>query len=33
MSTKANIDRLHAIKNLPSLLAYLRDELDWPIED
>ncbi|MEI7733464.1 MAG: hypothetical protein WCO56_28090 [Verrucomicrobiota bacterium] len=26
-----NLDRLRAIKTLPSLIAYLRDELDWPI--
>ncbi len=26
------IERLHAIKNLRALVAYLRDELDWPIE-
>ena len=25
-------DRLRGIKTLPSLVAYLRDELDWPIE-
>lgn len=25
-------DRLRAIKSLPQLVAYLRDELDWPIE-
>src|SRR5438067_5212509 len=25
-------DRLRGIKTLPQLLAYLRDELDWPIE-
>ncbi len=25
-------ERLHGIKTLPQLLAYLRDELDWPIE-
>jgi len=25
-------DRLKAIKSLPQLVAYLRDELDWPIE-
>ena len=31
MSTP-DIERLHAIKTLPQLLAYLRDELDWPIE-
>lgn len=26
------IERLHAIKDLRALVAYLRDELDWPIE-
>lgn len=26
------LDRLRGIKTLPSLVAYLRDELDWPIE-
>lgn len=26
------IDRLRGIKTLPQLIAYLRDELDWPIE-
>ena len=25
-------DRLRAIKTFPSLVKYLRDELDWPIE-
>jgi hypothetical protein len=28
----ADIDRLRNIKTLPQLAAYLRDELDWPIE-
>ena len=28
----ADLDRLRSIKTLPSLVAYLRDELDWPIE-
>ena len=28
----ANVDRLRSIKSLPQLVAYLRDELDWPIE-
>lgn len=28
----AAIDRLRGINALPQLLAYLRDELDWPIE-
>src|SRR5208283_951436 len=27
-----NIDRLRCIKTLSQLIAYLRDELDWPIE-
>src|SRR5688500_4571519 len=27
-----NPDRLRSIKTLPSLLAYLRDELEWPID-
>lgn len=26
------IERLRGIKTLPQLLAYLRDELDWPID-
>lgn len=25
-------DKLRAIKTFPSLIKYLRDELDWPIE-
>jgi hypothetical protein len=28
----ANTERLRSIKTLASLVAYLRDELDWPIE-
>ncbi len=32
MPADVRIDRLRAIKTLPALLAYLRDELDWPIE-
>ena len=28
----ADIERLRAIKTLQQLLAYLRDDLDWPIE-
>lgn len=28
---KADLERLRAIKTLPQLIAYLRDELDWPI--
>ena len=27
-----DIERLRSIKTLPSLIKYLRDELDWPIE-
>ena len=27
-----DIERLHSIKSLPQLVAYLRDELGWPIE-
>lgn len=27
-----DIERLQSIKTLPSLVAYLRDDLDWPIE-
>jgi len=30
--TIADRDRLRAIKTFPSLVKYLRDELDWPIE-
>lgn len=32
MHTQPDIDRLRSIKTLPALVAYLRDELDWPIE-
>lgn len=28
----ANVDRLRAIKTFPQLVAYLRDELEWPID-
>ena len=28
----ANLERLQSLKTLPQLTAYLRDELDWPIE-
>ena len=28
----SNLERLRGIKTLASLVAYLRDELDWPIE-
>ena len=27
-----DVERLHSIKTFPSLVKYLRDELDWPIE-
>ena len=27
-----DLDRLRRIKTFPSLVAYLRDDLDWPIE-
>jgi hypothetical protein len=27
-----NLERLRSIKTFPSLVRYLRDELDWPIE-
>ncbi len=30
--SKSDIERLRAIKTLPSLIAYLRDDLGWPIE-
>src|ERR1017187_6508072 len=32
MPPVADLDHLRSIKTLPSLIAYLRDELDWPIE-
>jgi hypothetical protein len=32
MPSTPALDRLRAIKSLPQLAAYLRDELDWPIE-
>jgi predicted helicase len=32
MPSQPDLDRLRSIKTLPSLIAYLRDELDWPIE-
>ena len=28
----ADIERLRSIRTLPSLIKYLRDELDWPID-
>jgi len=27
-----DVERLRSIKSFPSLVKYLRDELDWPIE-
>jgi len=30
--TSYNVQRLREIKTFPSLVKYLRDELDWPIE-
>ena len=32
MPTHPDLNRLRSIKTLPSLLAYLRKDLDWPIE-
>jgi hypothetical protein len=32
MPAQADLERLRSVKTLPSLIAYLRDELDWPIE-
>jgi hypothetical protein len=32
MPSHPNSDRLRAVKRLDQLIAYLRDELDWPIE-
>lgn len=32
MNPKQDIERLRSIKTLPSLIAYLRDDLEWPIE-
>jgi predicted helicase len=32
MPAQADLDRLRSIKTLPSLIAYLRDELDWPVD-
>ena len=26
------LDRIRAVKDIPALIAFLRDELDWPIE-
>jgi hypothetical protein len=28
----ANLERLRSIKTFPSLVKYLKEELDWPIE-
>src|SRR5262245_10872201 len=33
MPNQAELERLRGIKTLPQLTAYLRDELDWPIEN
>src|SRR5438552_2010165 len=30
--SSAVVERLRAVKTFPSLVKYLRDELDWPIE-
>ncbi|MCX6917154.1 MAG: hypothetical protein NT167_29640, partial [Verrucomicrobia bacterium] len=32
MTTQPDLERLRSVKTLPSLIAYLRDVLDWPIE-
>jgi hypothetical protein len=32
MSTP-DIERLRSIKSFPSLVKYLRDDLEWPIDD
>lgn len=31
-SSRAEVERVRAIRSFPQLLEYLRDELDWPIE-
>ena len=31
--SQPNLDRLRGIKTLPQLLAYLRDDLQWPLPD
>ena len=31
-TVNANADRIRQIKTFPSLVKYLRDELNWPIE-
>ena len=32
MPAQSDIERLRGIKRLDQLVAYLRDELDWPIQ-
>jgi len=32
MSNQLDLERLRSLKTLPQLIAYLRDELDWPID-
>lgn len=32
MKKHADIERIRSIKTFPSLVKYLRDELDWPID-
>jgi hypothetical protein len=32
MPAHADLDRLRALKWFPQLIAYLRDELDWPVD-
>src|SRR5262245_29127667 len=32
MPTNPALERLRSIKTLPSLINYLRDELDWPVD-
>ena len=27
-----DIDRLRSLKTLPQLIAYMRDDLDWPVD-
>ena len=31
MTSHVDVERLRAVRSLPQLLAYLRDEMDWPI--
>ena len=33
MPANADLDALRAVQSIPDLLVYLRDRLDWPIED